>query len=201
MDGLRSYLADERVAVVVDALHPFAARMKANAAGACAAQNVPLIHLSRPVWTAQPGDDWRPARDMAEAARITPATDGVCFLTIGRQDIAPFAARADLTLLIRVIDPPDEPFDHPRTTFLRDRGPFDLASEQTLFDERRIGCLVTKNSGAVASEAKLIVARERGLPVVMVARPEPPNGLMVVGVEAVVEAVEAALAGLAAPRS
>lgn len=195
VEGLARYLELEVVAVVVDALHPFAARMKANAAAACAARNIPLVRLERPMWRAGPDDDWRVVPDMEAAARIAPATEGVCFLTIGRQELAPFAARRDLRLLVRVIDLPETPFHHPDATFMRDRGPFDLAAERCLFAEWHVGCLVTKNSGAAASEAKLQVARERGLPVVMVERPQPPDGLAVTGVDAVVQAVERALRG------
>lgn len=193
--GLARYLEEEAVSVVVDALHPFAARMKANAAAACGARNVPLVRLERPMWRAGPGDDWRIVVDMEAAARIAPATEGVCFLTIGRQELGPFAARRDLRLLVRVIELPEAPFDHPDATFLRDRGPFDLAAERRLFAEWSVGCLVTKNSGAAASEAKLQVAREMGLPVVMVERPRPPGGSAVVGVDAVVQVVERALRG------
>lgn len=192
VEGLRGYLAEQGVAVVVDALHPFAARMKANATQACAASGLPLLRLERPRWTAGEGDDWRVVSDMAEAARIAPATGGTCFLTIGRQEIAPFAGRADLKLLIRVIDPPTEPFDHPDASFICDRGPFDLSSERALFAEHDVRCLVTKNSGASASSAKLQVARELRLPVVMVERPAAP-GCGLSSVAAVAEATAAAL--------
>ena len=193
VEGLRSYLETERIAAVVDALHPFAARMKANADAACATSGVPLLRLERPRWVPQKGDDWRPACDMDEAARITPATGGVCLLTIGRQEIAPFAARSDLRLLIRVIDLPTEPFEHQAARFIRDRGPFDLDAERRLFADNDVRCLVTKNSGASASSAKLQVARELGLPVVMVERPAAPAGGPS-SAAAVAEAVSAALA-------
>lgn len=199
VEGLRRYIEAEGVAAVADALHPFAARMRANAAAACAALGVPLVRIERPVWTPEPGDDWRIVADMAEAARIAPATEGACFLTIGRQELAPFAARRDLSLLIRVIDLPETPFAHPRATFLRDRGPFGLEAERRLFAKRRIGCLVTKNSGAEASAAKLQVARELGLPVVMVQRPKAPEGLAAEGAEGLVEALARALGGQPRP--
>ncbi|GLK57771.1 precorrin-6A/cobalt-precorrin-6A reductase [Methylopila capsulata] len=176
-EGLSEYLKTERVALVVDATHPFAARMKANAAAACAATRTPLIHVERPAWRPQPGDDWRMAPDVTAAAALAPVTDGPCFVTVGRQEIAPFAARRDLTLLLRVIDPPDAPFDHPAATFLCDRGPFALEAERRLFADRGIGSVVSKNSGGAAAEAKLVVARELGLPVVMVERPPRPEGL------------------------
>ncbi|WP_020185718.1 cobalt-precorrin-6A reductase [Methylopila sp. 73B] len=182
-EGLAAYLKAERVALVIDATHPFAARMKANAAAACGTTGTPLIHVERPAWRPQPGDDWRTAPDVTAAAALAPATDGPCFVTVGRQEIAPFAARRDLTLLLRVIDPPDAPFDHPAATFLCDRGPFALEAERQLFATRGIGSVVSKNSGGPAAEAKLVVARELGLPVVMVERPPRPEGVTAESVE------------------
>ncbi|WP_271167773.1 cobalt-precorrin-6A reductase [Hansschlegelia plantiphila] len=193
VDGLAAYLAVEDVALVVDALHPFAATMKANAAAACAEVGAPLIHIDRPQWAQDPRDDWRLAPDVATAAAMTPATGGVCFLTIGRQQIDCFEKRTDLDLLIRVIDPPERPFRHPRASFLCARGPFRLDAERALFEERGITCLVTKNSGSAAAEAKLMVARELGLPVVIVDRPPPPGGQAFASVEEAVAAAAALL--------
>jgi len=42
---------------------------------------------------------------------------------------------------------------------------------------RRIDTVITKNSGGAATAAKLIAARELGLPVVMVQRPTTPGGV------------------------
>lgn len=187
--GLAAFLAVEDIALVVDALHPFAERMKANAGAACADVGVPLIHIERPQWTQEPGDDWRSARDEAEAATLIPSIVGVCFVTIGRQRMHLFERRTDLDLLFRVIDPPDRPLKHPRAQVLCERGPFTLESERALFDERGITCLVTKNSGSPAAEAKILVARERGIPVVMVDRPPSPGGRSFTSVAAAVAAV------------
>src|ERR1700724_693424 len=54
------------------------------------------------------------------------------------------------------------------------RGPFSLDGDRALFDAQQTDVLVSKNSGGAATEAKLAVARERGLPVVMLQRPRLP---------------------------
>jgi precorrin-6A/cobalt-precorrin-6A reductase len=69
---------------------------------------------------------------------------------------------------------------------LLDRGPFTVDGERELFAEHRIGVLVTKDSGGPMTAAKLVVAREMGLPVVVQARPPAPDAETV---EAVAEAV------------
>ncbi|WP_245479567.1 cobalt-precorrin-6A reductase [Hansschlegelia zhihuaiae] len=190
VSGLAAYLAVEDIALVVDATHPFAAIITRNAAAACAEVGAPLIHVVRPPWTPEPGDDWRVAADLDSAARMVPVTDGPCFLTVGRMKIGPFATRRDVRFLIRTVDPPSPPFDHPDTLLINDRGPFSLDAERALFDEHRIGCLVTANSGGGAAAAKLVAARERGVPVVVVDRPPPPQGRVVATVPEAVAAAE-----------
>ena len=56
------------------------------------------------------------------------------------------------------------------------RGPFTVDGEAKLLAEHGIDTLVTKNSGAAATAAKLAAARDAGVRVVMVRRPEPPGG-------------------------
>jgi precorrin-6A/cobalt-precorrin-6A reductase len=196
--GLGAYLAVEDIAAVVDALHPFASKMKGNAGAACADTGTPIVHIDRSQWRREPGDDWRIVSDVEAAAAATPATDGVCLLTIGRQHIKAFEKRKDLELLIRVIDPPEKPFRHKRATFLAQRGPFALEAERALFEAHNVTCLVAKNSGSHAAEAKLIVARERGIPVVLVDRPVAPQGPTVADVEQAVAEVRRLLAEAAA---
>ena len=98
------------------------------------------------------------------------------FLTIGRQGVSSFADVRGAWFLVRSIDPPDEPTP-PQMELLLDRGPYTLDSEIALMRGRRIDTVITKNSGGAATAAKLIAARELGLPVVMVQRPTTPGGV------------------------
>lgn len=167
VDGLVSYLAD--IDAVVDATHPFAARMSANAAEACRRTGVPLLAFVRPPWVPEADDRWLPAADMAAAAALS---RGRVFLTVGRQELAPFAS-SDAWFLIRAIDPPDGPLPAHHELMLK-RGPFRLADEIALLRDHRIDLIVSKNSGGPATHAKIAAARALGLPVVMVARPARP---------------------------
>ncbi|NWB64008.1 precorrin-6A/cobalt-precorrin-6A reductase, partial [Pseudomonas sp. F1002] len=51
------------------------------------------------------------------------------------------------------------------------RGPFLIEDERALFERRQIDVLISKNSGSTATEPKLEVARERGVPVLVLRRP------------------------------
>ena len=68
------------------------------------------------------------------------------------------------------------PFAPENVTVLLARGPFTVDDEIALLEERRIELMVTRNSGARATAAKLEAARRLGIPVVMVRRPVAPLG-------------------------
>lgn len=191
-DGLVQYLAEERIELVVDATHPFAARIKANAAAACALRATPLFALRRSAWECQPGDDWRAAANLAAAASLLPALGRRVFLTIGAQGLEAFVPLTTHWFLVRLIAP--KPIALMRHQLVLGRGPFALADELVLMRRHGIEVLVTKASGGAATAAKLSAARELGLPVVMVARPSGLNQAL----DDAASSVESALEWIAA---
>jgi precorrin-6A/cobalt-precorrin-6A reductase len=168
--GLARWLTEHDVSAVVDASHPFAARISASCVAAAAATGLPLLRLERPAWTAQPGDAWHPVTDVSAAAALLPSLGRRALLTTGRRDLPAFYAVPDVWLLARCVDPPTHAVP-PHVDILLDRGPYTVAAEAKLLRSRRIDVLVTKNSGGALTEAKLVAARDLGLPVVMVQRP------------------------------
>ncbi|SFD16967.1 precorrin-6A/cobalt-precorrin-6A reductase [Thiohalospira halophila DSM 15071] len=177
IDGLAAWLREQAVGAVVDATHPFAAGISANAAAAARAADIPLAALVRPAWEPRPGDDWRPVADLdAAVAALRPLGERV-LVTTGRNELAPFEAAPEKDYVIRTIDPPEPPPALPRARYIQARGPFDAASEAALMAEHDIQALVTKASGGEATRGKLDAARERGIPVVMVERPPLPAGV------------------------
>ncbi len=172
VDGLAAWLRAERVHAVVDATHPFAATISANAAQACAAAGVSLLALRRPQWIPTEGDRWHEAFSLGDAAAMVPRLGTRAFLTTGRQGLAAFA-ELGLWCLVRTVDPPQVPLPQAAQLIL-DRGPFTVQGEQELLKKHRIDVLVTKNSGGTMTTAKLIAARALGIAVVMVQRPPRP---------------------------
>lgn len=179
VDGLRGWLATEGIDVVVDATHPFAARITGNAVAATAAAGVPLLVLRRPGWTERPGDDWHRVPTLDAAAALLPDLGGRVFLSTGRGGLAPFAA-LDLWFLLRTVDAPEPPLPR-RLQVVRARGPFPLERERDLLREHRVDVVVSRDSGGAATSAKLVAARERGVPVVLQDRPLLPPGVPAVG--------------------
>ena len=197
--GLVAWLRAERIAALVNATHPFAARMSANAAVAASETGTKLLRVLRPEWTPAPGDDWRHVPDMAQAARALGERPLRVLLTVGRQDLGPFAAAPQHQYVIRSVDPPPPETLPPHASVISARGPFDAAAETALLREHAIEAVVTKNAGGIATEAKLAAARALGVPVVMVARPPAAPGEHVPDIAAALawlDRVHAALRGV-----
>ncbi|MGJ0507244.1 MAG: cobalt-precorrin-6A reductase [Methylocystis sp.] len=171
VEGLKRYLADNRVTHVVDATHPFAAQMSANASAACAALGLPLIAYARAPWRPEPEDRWIEVADNAAAVAALGAEPRRVFLTIGRQGIADFRAAPQHDYVLRVIEAPDPNDLPPNCALIFARGPFARAEETALMQERRVEVVVSKNSGGALTYAKIEAARALALPVVMIAPP------------------------------
>lgn len=183
----RAYLQAERFDAILDATHPFATRIKARTAALAQDLGLPILHLIRPPWRPGPGDDWVEIDD-ACAARLHIPPGATVFLATGRGTLMDFAGLAPGRRLIsRQIDPPDAPFPWPDGEYLVGRGPFTSAEEMALFQRLGVTWLVVKNAGGEGARAKLIAARELGLPVLMLARPSPPPGPVV---ESVAQALD-----------
>ncbi len=194
-DGLARYLRAEKIAHLINATHPFADQISANAVEAAPATQVPLLRLLRPGWRAQVEDRWIMAQDIAEAAELCRREGGRIFLTTGSNDLAAFAGIHNAHFVTRVVDAPETMPLHDYVTITA-RGPFSLADELALMAEHHINLLVTKNSGGDATSAKLEAARRLRLPVIMVERPRialDPRSPVAEDVEAAVAHLLAAL--------
>lgn len=173
--GLAAFLGDSGISHVIDATHPFAARMSHNAVAACAAVRVPLAALEREAWVPEPGDNWRGVADVAGALAALPEERSRVFLAIGKQLLGVFAERPEHLYLLRLVDPPLQPPPFPSFAIELARGPFTLAGDMALLREHRISRIVAKNAGGAGARAKLDAARALGVPVIMIERPAAPE--------------------------
>ena len=167
-EGLAQFIADEGIDLLLDATHPYAAQISANAAQAARLCTIPCWALRRPAWQPQPGDDWREVSDWSELIEALKPFQRPLF-TLGReplQHLDEIPAGQFWTLRALDVYPGNE-----RCEVIGARGPFLIEDERALFERRRIDVLISKNSGSSATEPKLEVARERGIPVVVLQRP------------------------------
>ena len=170
-EGLAAFMAAEGIDLLLDITHPYAAQISANAARAAELSGVPCWALRRPGWQAGGGDDWR---EVADWSALSTALEPFQrpFFTLGREPLAHLQAiPLHQHWTVRCLD--DYP-GTPRARVIGARGPFNLADERALFAAGQFDVLISKNSGSSATEPKLQVARELGLPVLLLARPSLP---------------------------
>lgn len=176
VEGLEAYLKAEGIGAVVDATHPYAARISAHAAAACGTAGVPLLALRRPAWARQAGDRWREmAAVPAAVAALKAQRPRRVFLALGRNEVRAFEAAPDHAYLVRSVDPIDPPLNVREAHYIVARGPFDEAGDGALLKAHRIDLIVSKNSGGAATYGKIAAARALGIPVMLMARPELPD--------------------------
>lgn len=176
MGGLAAYLRAIRAAALIDATHPFAARMHHHAAEAARTAGAPFFRVQRRPWLPEPGDRWHPF-DTLDAGLAWLRAQGATrlFATLGRRALPRLAAEPPpTTFLVRGLTPPPEL--PPNVTFLTARPPFPPASEARLFRDHAIQALFVQASGGELTRDKLAAARELGLPVAMLTPPKEPGG-------------------------
>ncbi|QLF91828.1 cobalt-precorrin-6A reductase [Pseudomonas sp. ABC1] len=171
-EGLARFLHDKAIELLLDVTHPYAARISHNAALAARQCGIPCWALRRPGWRPGPGDDWRDVTNWSSLCSAL-APFHRPFFTLGREPLEYLQTiPAGQFWTIRQLTPQAP---HPRAHIIASRGPFELEQERELFKARRFDVLVSKNSGGQATEAKLQVARELGIPVLMLQRPDLPD--------------------------
>jgi precorrin-6A/cobalt-precorrin-6A reductase len=185
-EGLARVLAGERFDLLIDATHPFAVQMKANAVGAVRVAGVPLLAIRRPAWVQRDGDCWIMVESLAAAAAAIGEERKRVLLTTGRMELAPFIAAPQHFYVLRSVEAPSPEDLPPHVALIAARGPFNFENEMGLLKAHAIEVTVTKNSGGEATAAKLDAARALKLPVIMVERPELPDAP---SVETVAEAL------------
>jgi precorrin-6A/cobalt-precorrin-6A reductase len=96
-------------------------------------------------------------------------------LAIGRMNLAAFIPCPQHRYLLRLVDAPDVPPPFPDHHLVVSRGPFTVNADMALMQTHRVELIVAKNSGGSGAQAKILAARQLGLPVLMIDRPVLPQ--------------------------
>ncbi|MDP3813724.1 cobalt-precorrin-6A reductase [Pseudomonas sp.] len=170
-EGLADFIAAEGIDLLLDATHPYAAQISRNAARAATLAGIPCWALRRPGWQAEAADDWREVDDWGGLTEALQDFQRPLF-TLGREPLAhlhEIPVHQQWTVRCLQALPAT-----PRAEIIGARGPFNLEGERELFTRLRSDVLISKNSGSQSTEPKLQVARELGLPVLLLRRPQLP---------------------------
>ncbi|MET0378032.1 MAG: cobalt-precorrin-6A reductase [Spongiibacteraceae bacterium] len=175
--GMAQFIAEQQIDLLLDATHPYAAQISTNAASAAKQTEIPYWALRRQGWIPQSGDDWREVGGWQELMHAL-ADFQRPFFTLGREPLAHLdEIPASQLWTIRCLD--TEPgilyeYNKTRVKIIGARGPFNIDAERALFAANHFDVLISKNSGSIATEPKLQVAREHHLPVLILKRPPLP---------------------------
>lgn len=185
--GLARYLSEQRISHLIDATHPFAAQISANAVAAAKAAGVPLAALVRPPWSPVAGDRWQCVEDIPTAVAALSGPSRRVMLALGRLHLAAFAAEPQHHYLLRLVDPPTVAPPLPKHTVIVARGPFDVVGDTRLLQTHEIETVVAKNAGGTGAAAKLAAARALQRDVVLIDRPPAPQRTELTSPEAVLD--------------
>ncbi|MER9677324.1 cobalt-precorrin-6A reductase [Mesorhizobium sp. M0208] len=193
--GLAAYLRQNKIDLLIDATHPYAAQISANAAEAARMTGVPMVALRRPGWEAVEGDRWTLVDTVASAVTALGSVPRRVFLALGRQEVAAFEAAPRHHYLIRSVDPVEPRLAVPDAAYLLARGPFHEVDERALLESRGIEVVVSKNSGGEATYGKIAAARALGVEVIMIRRPALPDVTSAETIESLAAMVDHFLVG------
>lgn len=190
-EGLAAHLQREKIDLLIDATHPFAARISANAAIACKAIGIPLLAIERSPWTPVEGDNWLEHDSIDAAIAALPDEPQDVFSGLGRQAIDALRRAPHHRYLIRAVDPVELPCDLRQAELITARGPFRTGEDARLFADYNIRYVLAKNAGGAATYSKIEAARQLGITVHMVRRPALPTRATVASVDAAMNWIKA----------
>ncbi len=176
IEGLANYISDEKIDLLIDATHPFATVMSANARHACDQTGTPRLVLVRPSWPKLPEEKIIVVGSFEAAADAVQELGTRAFLSFGHRGLDAFASCTNLEFIVRVIEPPVTPLALPHAVLISQRPPFSLAHEKELLEKHQIDMVVSKNSGGMTLPAKITAALDTGIPIILIARPPTEAG-------------------------
>jgi len=180
--GMEALLLREAPKAVIDATHPFALQVSQTIQDVCSLLGLRLISLRRETVSA---DGCLTFSGLEELLSWLDETDGVIFSTLGAKEAAALTAvrGAAERIWLRIL-----PFEEslslvrgagfPAKHIICMQGPFSTELNAAMFRTAGASILLTKDSGPAGGLAeKLEAARQCGMTVALLARPEGGDGV------------------------
>ena len=201
-EGMRSFFAQQKCKLIVDATHPYAAvvtenikqavyafnkahAVTDNKADSCISENIEYVRLKRDTDISADYDNIRYFEDNEACARALNNTDGNILLTTGSKELSVYCKNSGVRerLYVRVL-PGLESIslcmnnDITGKHILALQGPFSTQLNEALIDQYDIRCLVTKKSGAAGGFIeKMAAAKNKSIPVYIVGQSGKDDGM------------------------
>lgn len=176
VDALTDYIKTKNIKLLIDATHPFAKQISSNARKACERVDIPRLQFNRPPWKRMRNDLWVEANSLGTAAHIVPKIGQRAFLTTGVRTLKSFSQTRSVHFVIRLLNKPCVPIPLLNYNLIVSTPPFLIEDEIKLIRQYNIQVLITKDSGGINTESKIIAARQTGIPVLYVRRPKLEPG-------------------------
>ncbi len=168
--GLAAYLRGLGFAALVDATHPFAARMHTHAVAAAREAAIPCFRIQRRPWLPEAGDRWHAFDELEDGLAWLRGSVHRVFATLGRRALPRLGEETGLHFVVRgIVRPEVLPTN---VTWIAGRPPFPLAQEVNVLESHAVEALFVQASGGELTAGKLAAARELGLPVAMLTPPQ-----------------------------
>ncbi len=179
-DGLKELIAKHKIALVVDASHPYAVNVSHNAMQACHSAGIPYLRYERKMAILPAYEKLHIVHDYTAAAEVAATLGKIIFLTTGSRHLKTFKSAAclrDHRLIARILPEPSVIAECSDLGFTPQdivalQGPFSHELNMALFKEYGAEVIVTKNSGQVGgSDTKISAAMALDLSLVIIDRP------------------------------
>lgn len=176
VEGLITYMEQENFDWIIDATHPFAAKISQMGYVAALATKTQRLSLLRPEWPAFPNDRWLQVPNMKEAAKVVEDLAGTTLLTIGKKELSAFEEIEGVHFVVRMVKEPENDLPLSDYEVVVGHPPFTVDEECALLKDKKIRLMVTKNSGGLKTREKIKAARKQKISVVMIQRPVAEPG-------------------------
>lgn len=179
-NALEQYIQQHAIDLFVDASHPYAVNVSANAMAACHEQGIPYIRYERKASVVTYKKAYL-VQNYEEAAQKAAELGKAVFLTTGSRNLEVFANSPYLqecTLTARVLPEPEViagciGLGFQPAQIIAMQGPFSRELNMELYKKYKAEVIVTKNSGQIGgTDTKFAAAMELDLPVVLIDRPK-----------------------------
>jgi len=196
--ALEKVITGKEISLVIDATHPFALQVSKTAVEVCGRLGIRYIRYEREKTGMQEDPHGIVfVNTFEEAARQAAAFPDNVFLTVGSKNLAVFCEVIPPERIIARVLPQGDILEKCEELGLQPRnivalqGPFTRELNRELFKQYRAGVVVTKDSGRTGgAEEKIEAARELGIPVIVISRPEMEYPVVVREIEEIFEKIK-----------